>query len=252
MASLRVRRVSVRELTRAQIDQMWGLYEAGYEHVNRAAFDRDLAAKDFVLLGTDAGAIVGFCAVVIFQHEHEGRMVGFYYTGDTVFHPRYWGQKGLHWATLREWIRWKLRHPRTPLYWYLICSGHRTYLALVRNFPTYWPRHDRPTPDLARRLLDGIGRRRFGDLWHPERGVVSTGGIQPLFRPSLSPLDPAVRTLPEVDWFLRTNPGYARGDELAMIALVDAEAIRWMTRRWLARPLRRLVKRARRAIGRAA
>lgn len=235
---LRVRRVPVRALSRAQIDRMWELYEAFYDHVDRATFDRDLAAKEFVLLGTDAGAIVGFSTVLFFDQEHEGRRVGIYFTGDTVFHPRYWGQKGLHWATLGEWVRWKLRHPGTPLYWYLICSGHRTYLSLVRNFPTHWPHHRRPLPDSERRLLDAIGRRRFADQWHGDRGIISTGGLQPVFKPELAPLDPAVRALPEIAWFLQHNPGHDRGDELAMLALVDADAIWWMVRRWVARTLR--------------
>ena len=238
---LRVRRVPVPELTSAQVERLWSLYERFYDNVDRPTFDRDLAAKDIVLLGTDldTDAIVGFSTAVFFEHTHEGRTVGFYFSGDTVFLPRYWGQKGLHWATLQEWAGWKLRHPTTPLYWLLICSGHRTYLSLVRNFPTYWPHHLRQTPRFERGLIDAIGRRRFGPSWDSERGVVSTGGVQPVFKAAVAPLDGGVRELPEIRFFLERNPHHARGDELAMIARVDASALGWMASRWLGRPVRR-------------
>jgi hypothetical protein len=238
---LRVRRVPVEALTPRHIDEMWGLYDAFYDHVDRATFDADLEQKGFVLLGTedDTGMIGGFSTVAFFTQEHQGRRVGFYFTGDTVFHPRYWGRKDLHWATLKEWIRWKLLHPTTPLYWYLICSGHRTYLSLVRNFPTHWPHHQRSTPPFERGLLDAIGRRRFGDLWKPARGIISTGGTQPVFKASVAPLDDSIRALPEIQFFLEKNPDHERGDELAMIALVDAAAVAWMAGRWIARLLPR-------------
>ncbi|TNF26563.1 MAG: hypothetical protein EP329_21005 [Deltaproteobacteria bacterium] len=231
-----VRRVAVAALSSAQIDAMWRLYEEFYANVDRASFDADLAGKDFVLLGTDSGSgeLAGFSTVLFFEVVHEGRRVGFYFTGDTVFHPRYWGQKGLHWATLREWIRWKLRHPTTPLYWYLICSGHRTYLSLVRNFPTHWPHHLRPTPAFELGLLDVIGRR-FGEAWHPERGLIAVDGPQPVLKAEVAPITAELRALPEIELFLRLNPGHAEGDELAMIALVDGRAVRWMIRRWLTR-----------------
>ena len=236
---LRVRRVPVEALSAARIDEMWRLYDAFYDHVDRATFDADLEQKDFVLLGSehDTGAVRGFSTVVFFTQEHEGRRVGFYFTGDTVFHPDHWGQKDLHWATLKEWLRWKLRHPRTPLYWYLICSGYRTFLSLVRNFPTHWPHYQRATPPFERGLLDAIGRRRFGELWRGERGIISMGGAQPVFKASIAPVDDALLALPEIRFFLEKNPGHAQGDELAMIALVDKAAVAWMASRWIARLL---------------
>lgn len=236
-----VRSVPVGELAPDQVERLWELYDAFYEHVDRPAFDRDLAEKDLVFLGTDAetGRIVGFSTALFYIHEHAGRRVGIYFSGDTFVHPDYWGQKSLHWAVLGALLLWKLRHPRTPLYWHLICSGYRTYLTLVRNFPTHWPDHRRPTPAFERGLLDAIGRGRYGARWRPDRGVVSADGPQPVLEATVAPLDPAVRALPEIAFFLRVNPGHARGDELAMLAPVDGPAVAWMVARWLARPLRR-------------
>jgi hypothetical protein len=242
---LRVRRVPVGALSPAQVDRMWELYDEFYANVDRETFDKDLLRKNFVLLGTkhDSDEIVGFSTVLLFTKEHQGQRVGFYFSGDTIFHPDYWGQKGLHWATLKEWIWWKLKHPKTPLYWYLICSGHRTYLTLVRNFPTHWPHHQRATPTFESGLLDTIGSSLFGEAWHPDRGVISEGGEQPVLKRKFAPITPALLALPEIKFFFRKNPGHAQGDELAMLALVNSEAVGWMVKRWVSGAIKKKMPR---------
>ena len=238
---LRVRAVSTRGLAPATVSAMWQLYADFYEHVTHEAFLLDLAEKTLVFVGTDAGSgeLVGFSTARFYQHRYRGRSVGIYFSGDTIFMPRYWGQTAFHRAVTKQLLRWKLRHPLEPLYWHLICSGHRTYLTLVRNFPAHWPHHARPCPAWERGLIDSICRARYGQAWRAERGVVSFGEVQPVLRSAVAPLTPEVLALPEVAFFVAANPGYQRGDELAMIALVDAGAVLGMATKWLRKSLRR-------------
>src|SRR3989454_12613591 len=58
---------------------------------------RDLAEKALVFLGTDAGSgtVVGFSTALFYRQRHAGRRVGIYFSGDTIIHPRYWGQTAL-------------------------------------------------------------------------------------------------------------------------------------------------------------
>ncbi len=58
----------------------------------------------------------------------------------------------------------KAEEPATPLYWYLICSGYRTYLYLPLFYRQFYPRYDQPTPELEQRLLDALGRCKLGQL----------------------------------------------------------------------------------------
>jgi hypothetical protein len=238
---LRVRPVPVGALRPWQVDRMWRLYADHYDHVDRATFERDLAGKSHVFIGSDAvtGAIVGFSTALVYVHRYGRRAVGIYFSGDTIVLPAYWGQTALHRAVLGSLVRWKLRHPLTPLYWHLICSGYRTYLTLVRNFPTHWPDHRRPTPAWERGLLDSIGRARYGPAWRAEQGVVSLAGPQPVLRSTLAPFTPELLALPEIAFFVRANPGYARGDELAMLARVDLRAVLGMVAKWARKARRR-------------
>ncbi len=239
--TLRVRPTPVATLDPDTVEAMWRLYDAHYDNVTRDAFQRDLTEKTLVFLGTDAasGEVVGFSTALFYVHREGKRRVGIYFSGDTIIHPRYWGQHALHRAVVAMLVRWKLRHPLTPLYWYLICSGYRTYLTLVRNFPDHWPRHDRPTPAPAARLLDSVSRARYGDAWKADRGVVSFGGAQPVLKQAVAPFTRQVLALPEVAFFVKANPSCLLGDELAMLARVNAAAVVRMGAKWLRRSLQR-------------
>ena len=97
-----------------------------------------------------------------------------------------WGQPALHNAFFRYSVRSKRRHPLRPVYWYLITKGYKTYLLLSRNFPVYWPRHDRPTPAWETELLDRLGRERFGDRWVPARGGLRHDDCSGRLRPGVA------------------------------------------------------------------
>lgn len=234
-----VRAVPARILDGTTIDAMWRLYDEHYDHVDRATFEHDLAEKTLVFLGTDAGsgAVVGFSTALFYRFRHGGRTVGIYFSGDTIIHPRYWGQTALQRCVTATLLRWKLRHPFTRLYWYLICSGYRTYLSLVRNFPAHWPHHERATPPWERALIDSLSRSRYDEAWKSDRGVISFGERQPVLKVVVAPLTTGVLALPEVRFFMQVNPDYARGDELAMIARVNARAVGGMAIKWLRRAL---------------
>ena len=238
---LRVRAIPTRTLDSATIDAMWRLYEEHYDHVDRATFDRDLAEKTLVFLGTDAGsgAVVGFSTALFYRRRHAGRSVGVYFSGDTIIHPRYWGQTALHRCVIATLVRWKLRHPLTPLYWYLICSGYRTYLTLVRNFPEHWPHHERAMRTWEHGLLHALSRGRYGEAYDADRGVISFGATQPMLKTVVATLTHGALALPGVRFFTHVNPGHARGDELAMIARVNARAVGGMALKWLRRALSR-------------
>lgn len=234
---LAVTSVPVQALDRVLIEQMWELYAAHYDHVRRDTFDADLVDKDRVFLGRDSGTdeLVGFSTATIYPHREAGRKIGICFSGDTIFRPEYWGQRAFHRAMGLWLLGWKLRHPRVPLYWFLICHGYRTYLTMVRYFPDHWPHFARGLPEAKRALIDSLGRARFGDHWDAARGVVRFGREQPVLRATVAPLTGAVLSLPEIRFFVAANPGYAVGDELAMIGRVNVAFARGLVRKFLSR-----------------
>jgi hypothetical protein len=219
---------------------MWTVFRAYYADVRRADFDRDLDEKDHVILLRDSGdaSLQGFSTLKVYDQLVQGRRVRAIFSGDTIVDAAYWGQSALHWTFLRFLVQQKLRSPATPLYWFLISKGYKTYLLLARNFPEHWPRHDRATPELAQALLDALSIGRYGDAYDRTRGVLSFPEPHGRLRTYVAPLTEAELAHPDVRFFAERNPGHVEGDELCCLGKVDLAFVLRGAGRSLVRPLR--------------
>jgi hypothetical protein len=237
--------VPVRTLDAPTRERMWSLYARYYDGVTRDTFDRDLSGKRDAIVAYDAGdgSLQGFSTLTWDRHRHEGRAFLALFSGDTIVSPEYWGQRALQNAFGRYFTRVKLAHPFTPLYWFLISKGYKTYLLLSRNFPEHWPRHDAAVPAWERGALDLLARERFGDAWAPAEGVVRFERPEARLREDVAPVDDETAAAADVRFFLQANPGHARGDELACLGRIRATL--WLS--YLAKQVRRrAARRARR------
>jgi hypothetical protein len=221
---LLARVISVGDLSPGLVDEMWRLFAQSYDGVTREQFERDLSAKDAVIVGFDRGdrSFQGFSSFERYEHRVASRKVAVLFSGDTMVRPAYWGQTAMQAAFAGIALRQLLRHPFTPLYWFLTSMGYRTYLVMARNFPRrYWPRHDAPTPVWTERLIGSLARRRYGDAWDAERGVIRFDRPQGALASHVAPITATLRNAnPEVDFLVRRNPDYRQGVELACVARI--------------------------------
>ena len=205
------------EIGKSELDRLFGLFAEYYTDVDRELFERDLDEKDWVLLLQDgAGVARGFTTLVVYELELEGRRIRAAFNGNTIIDAEHWGQQEL----VRAWTRFmaerKAEDPATALYWYLICSGYRTYLYLPLFYREFYPRYDRPTPDFERTLIETLGRRKFPDEYRD--GVIRVARARECLRTDLAEPPPHKLRKPHVRFFVEANPGYRRGDELACVA----------------------------------
>ncbi len=226
----RVRRVT--SLTDAELEAMWLLFEKSYAGARRESFERDLGEKDHVIVLKDAGGLVqGFSTLL--KIETGAACVVF--SGDTIIAPGFWGQTALQRAFI--WYLMVQRHarPERPVYWFLITKGYRTYLLISRYFPNHWPRHDAPFPDEEAALLDVLCRRKFGDAWDREAGLLRYAGRGDAVRLSeqLADVPQRLHDDPDVRFFLAKNPRWAEGDELCCLARADDDFVEKTTRIFL-------------------
>ncbi|MCM2279809.1 MAG: hypothetical protein NDJ89_17175 [Oligoflexia bacterium] len=208
-------------------EAMWALFSVYYENIEREVFERDLATKDQVILLRDRedGSIQGFSTLQVYRREIRGRRVVVVFSGDTVISPAYWGQLALQWAFFRYILKTKLLNPAVPVYWFLISKGYRTYLLLSRNFPEYWPRHDRATPEWQQAVLDALAGEKYGADWKPELGILRFERPRDRLRSGVAPIEAALLSGPgnaDIRYFQERNPGHAQGDELCCLGRVDA------------------------------
>lgn len=199
-------------------DRMYGLLTGYFHNVTRSQFERDLQEKEWVILLTGAGAgdIRGFSTLMRWQTRFDDRPATIFFSGDTIIEREYWGDTVLPRLWSRHVFRLAETLPGGKAYWFLICSGYKTYRFLSVFFREFYPTYQRPTPPAIKLLLDHLGRQRFPEEYDPERGVVCFKQAMPL-RSGIAEITARRAKDPHVAFFARANPGHISGDELACL-----------------------------------
>ena len=206
-----------REIDCATQDQLYELFRQYYTHVDHAAFLRDQAEKEWVLLLTDHdGELRGFTTMMSYDVEVEGRDVRAIFSGNTIIDRDHWGGQELVRTFGRFLASVKRQQPELPLYWFLICSGFRTYLYLPLFYREFFPRYDMPTPRFESKLIDKLGELKFpAEYCH---GVVHVNTPRECLRDDLAIPSPAKMRNPHVRFFVEQNHDYRHGNELVCVA----------------------------------
>ncbi|MEO8678345.1 MAG: hypothetical protein ABI665_04820 [Vicinamibacterales bacterium] len=201
------------------------MYELLRKHFNgtdRARFESDLAEKETVIVLRDGGSdIRGFSTLMRTAVRVQQQDVVAFFSGDTIVDPAYWGDTALSrfWGQVvfGEARRLAALAPEARIFWFLICSGYRTWRFLPVFFREFYPNAAAPTPPFFQQLLDTLGLRKFGDQYVPGAGIVRFRQATPL-RPGVAEVTQGRLRDPQVAFFVRANPGHAEGDELACVA----------------------------------
>ncbi len=238
---MRGRLVEVARLEPESRDGMFRLFGTHFEGVSRAVFDRDLDAKNFVILIEDEagaeggpGALKGFSTLLVYETRLRGETDTVVYSGDTIVDPTAWSSSVLSRAWIASVLRLRERFPSGRLWWLLISSGFRTYRFLPTFWCEFWPRHDAATPEAVAHLLDGLARERFGEAYDPAAGVVRFPSPQVL-REGLNGIPEERLKDPHIAFFATRNPGCTRGDELVCLTEIREDNLTRAGRRmWFA------------------
>ena len=117
-------------------------------------------------------------------------------------------------------------------WWLLITSGFRTYRFLPVFWREFWPRRDRPTPARLQGLRLQLAQWRYGPCLDLATGVVRFAQPQPLLG-ALRDVPAGRAADPHTAFFLATNPGHHRGDELVTLTPLDEANLTRACRRML-------------------
>lgn len=213
----------VGELDRRAMDEMWSLFSRHYEGVTPARFESDLRDKSHLILSRDTadGVIRGFSTIQVLQRRIGGKRIVAIYSGDTILDPAYWGRRDLQRAFCRFLLLTKLRSPGTPLYWFLVSKGFKTYLLLARNFVRFWPRQGETTPAYEAAIIDALAAEKFGDAYSNEAGLVRAVYDGGRVRTGLAPITLELMKDANIRFFAEKNPEHALGDELCCLGRFD-------------------------------
>lgn len=212
----------VGELRPIDIREMYSLYEKYYTSVSFDLFVSDLHEKTHVLiLKNKSGEWVGFSTIFLkrFPDLTRGQ---FLYSGDTVVREDFWGTKYLQKAFFYFIVKTKLKSPIEPLYWMLISKGYKTYLMMIRNFKNSWPRKEQATPWQLKRIQKEFYEKKFGSFYNAYNDLIVFDKSRGEVKGGIAVPSGEALHNSDVDFFVKRNPRYFEGQELACLA-----EIRW-------------------------
>lgn len=204
------------DLTSAQVGEMFELLAGHFDGVSQDQFKRDLAEKNRVILLLRDNRLVGFSTMMAYTTVFEDESLNVIYSGDTIVAPEAWGTTALPRAWIAAVNKWRGLLPEGRCFWLLLTSGFRTYRFLPVFWREFFPRFDKPTPVQTRHLLSQLSRERFGSQFDSTAGVVRFDSPQRL-RANLQEVPIGRERDAHIAFFLATNPGHVRGDELVCL-----------------------------------
>lgn len=221
--------ISASALSQKQKQEMYALMVQHFDNVFRSQFEKDLAAKDWVILLLDevSGELKGFSTQSLFEHNYKDESLLIMFSGDTIIHPDFWGSFVLPitWGRLMLSIRSQYRNKK--LYWMLISKGFRTYRFLPVFYYKFFPRYDQATPEWEDGLIHSLGKRKFPGQYDETSGIVRAATHSQCLKAGLVTVKETQRKKnPHIDFFIQTNPKFHCGDELVCIAPFDEANIK--------------------------
>ncbi len=204
--------------------QMFALMQQYYLNVTWASFSGDLNDKQWVMLVADqsSGQVRGFSTLARFRICVDDQPATMLFSGDTILDPTCRGNKTLHRLAGRHMLQVAAAVAVEPVYWFLICSGYKTYRILPVFFDEFYPCYQHPTPLSARRLLDTAAFERFGARYDARQGIIRLEHATPL-RAGVADIDARRLRDPHVAFFVAANPGHTAGDELVCLTRLAAD-----------------------------
>ena len=221
-----VTRVTATErLSPADWEDIWLLTTEFYD-VEREYAEAELRRRQCIATFRMEGVLLGMAAIDVHPAEFRGRMLVFISTTHVLIREHWRGRNLIQKLGLRTFFRTRLRHPLRPIYWFFDTFSYKSYLLLTRNFETYWPRHEQPTPEDQAALIDQLATKVYGPAWRPARGVAVRSG-QKRLRETTAPLVLSADSAPDLAFFARANPGHAEGDML--VCLCPLTVSNWLS-----------------------
>jgi hypothetical protein len=209
----------------AQWEEIWTLTQEFYD-VERDHAEAELRKRQRIALFHMNGALLGMAAIDVYRHDFRGRPIVAIATSNVLIRENWRGRNLVQKLGFRTFLAARLRHPLRPIYWFFDTSSYKSYLLLPRNFRTWWPRFDQPTPAPVAALLDELATRAYGPAWRPARGIVVRSGRKRM-REAAAPLELTADSDPAQRFFATSNPGHAEGDML--VCLCPLTLANWFT-----------------------
>jgi hypothetical protein len=219
-----------------RVSEMFQLFSHYYNCVSEARFRSDICKKDFIgLFLDDAAQVRGFTTFAINPFNTGHSEYNIIYSGDTIMDRSCWGGLDM----IKGWSKTVSKicseAPGKKHYWFLISKGHKTYMYLPLFFKEYIPSPTEEQNCSLKSILDRTASRMFQDDYNPEKGLIRFKTSQGELKPFLAQDTFNKKDKRHVQFFLKKNPKFYKGDELACLAEISPENTRGTLHEYLSK-----------------
>ncbi len=164
----------------------------------------------------EAGEVVGYCAVHLFERKVDERLAGIV-RAEAGLLPGYRGTSATLWFGGSEALRYKALHPLRTTALFATPVHPSSYHMLSKYLWRSYPYPGRKTPPREQRLLEVLADTSGSEPANPADPLLRD--VRWVTRETAADRDNwHARTEPDIQYYLQRNPGYGRGIGLAMIA----------------------------------
>ncbi len=218
----------INTLSDSHKERMLELMTLYYDGVDRADFNNDLLEKDWVLILEDciSNQIQGFSTLMLLETVIDRIPVMAIFSGDTIIHKEYWGEPELAKVWLDFIVSLIKQHKGKKFYWFLIVMGYKTYRFLPVYFHEFYPRYDKKIPVFEKRVVDAFGHLKYPQEYDKNSGVLHHKKLKARLKGGVADITNQRLKNPHISFFVKQNPLYKEGDELACITELTLENLK--------------------------
>jgi hypothetical protein len=205
---------------------LYSVHSAIFDGVPRQEFDwymiRPGAMRTRIqLYRNERGSLVGYCAIHLFEHSGPRRKKMVVLRAEAGLLPAYRGSASTLWFGAKEAFRYKLRHPWRPVVFFAMPVHPSSFHLISRYFWRCYPFPGRNIPKRWNGLLDDLARTSGVDAVDENDILIRHVGW--ITRDSETDMQNwRNSSFEDVIYYLNRNPGYSKGNGLAVIAPLSA------------------------------
>jgi len=217
--------ISISEITNDDMERMLSLMNIYFDNVKRKNFLRDINEKDFAIVMHDsANVLQGFSTIELIKDDIDGIRFNAVFCGDTIIHEAYHGTRELPRIIGNYLMELHLNNPDSKTYLFLISKGYKTYILLPRYFRKFYPSYKGGFPDFEKKAIDKLASGKFKEWYDKTEGIIRIPDNY-FLKYSKYHITKGLMKNQDIAFFLSSNPGYVKGEELACLAEFSVENI---------------------------
>ena len=208
----------------ALIDALYRVHCEVFDGVTRDAFAQyvveSVAEQTWINVHrNDAGEIVGYFALHIFERQLDGRLSAIFRAEAGTMRSYRGGDTNTGFG-LKLALPYLLRHPGRPVYYLGSLVHPSSYSVFARLFDVVWPSASHPPPPAVVAFMDQLANSFGLERVHPDNPL--TRQVHWITRDSEVERNYwRVCDKPAARFFIEANPGYIHGDGLVTLVRID-------------------------------